>query len=243
MGLLKKIIATKGSPGASTSNEAKRKTREDIARQMYEENLFGYRDLVDKEKYQQALLDKVNAAREQYSKDGDLDSVISVFEEAFITADPPCGSSQWKLLVDYYLKAGLNDKAWSYLQKMSLDNAKELKENSSDEYALKRYFGTEEKISLQKARVLKKEKRFEYAIEFYLVAHVMRIGFGNSFDKGRFFKDIDSCANRLKWDDAKKEHLAYIVQQSARQKLYLNQSQIRSAYRAFLEDIRKENVE
>ena len=61
-------------------------SREDVEREMFEKNVMGYRDTKDHLDYQNALLDRVNRAREKYKEDGNLDAVIKELEYAFIAS-------------------------------------------------------------------------------------------------------------------------------------------------------------
>lgn len=101
-----------------------------------------YRATTDYLKQQQKLLDLMNSALEGYKKDKDLDKIIKVYEKIFIEADPPCESSKDVDLAKYYIRAGQNDKAWSYLNLL-----------------LTRPRTNERNIRQQQIRILKKEGR------------------------------------------------------------------------------------
>ena len=65
-----------------------------------------------------AAIKECREADEQYKSDGDIEKVISVYEKYF-TEKPEWGSFNFNLrLAKYYVKAGRNDTAWSYLNKM-----------------------------------------------------------------------------------------------------------------------------
>lgn len=101
-----------------------------------------YKVMHDSIVHQQKLTDLMNTALERYKKDKDLDKIIKVYEKIFIEADPPCESSKDVDLAKYYIRAGQNDKAWSYLNLL-----------------LTRPRSNEKKIREQQIRILKKEGR------------------------------------------------------------------------------------
>ena len=202
-----------------SKQKTKTPSREEIEREMYEKNLWGYKDKKDAIDYQNVLLARVNRAQAQYKADGDLNAVIRELEFAFIQSDPPCKTSQNMSLVDYYLKAGLRDKAWGYLNMRVSKNQAPL-----------------EKIRFAQARILKSEKKYSYAIEMYACGHLAKSAFNNTFQKDMFLRDIQSCANKLKWDDDKREYVAYLIQKSVDKRAYIEQPLITS-YRKFLTEI------
>lgn len=144
--------------------------------------------------YQNKLLGEVFEAKSRYEEDGDLDAVIEAFEAAFIKADPPCVSSQCFTLVDYYLKAGQNDKAWRYMNKLYTK--------------FPVYRG---RIRNLQAKILKKEKKYSDAIEMYMLCYLIRADGNNIFDKEKFLKTINVCANKLKLDESQRDQIAGIV--------------------------------
>ena len=168
--------------------------------------------------YQNELLSKVNAAREKYKKDGDLSAVIQVYEFAFIESDPPCKSSQCFLLLDFYLKADLNDKAWSYLNKLLTEE--------------KPHF---EKIRMYQARLLKKEKRWKDAIQMYMLEYLAKSEWKKTFDKEMFIKDIRSSINKLNWSVEDIISLSNLVEKQVKKKDYSEEKLIKS-YRKFLSE-------
>ena len=67
--------------------------KKEIEQDLYAKNK-SYRETKDWLDYQNSLLDRVNAAQKQFKEDNDLDAVIMELEYAFVTADPPCKTSQ-----------------------------------------------------------------------------------------------------------------------------------------------------
>lgn len=94
--------------------EKKTATKKQIEANLYRTSA-SYRQVKNSNDYQEKLLNRVNKANEKYRQDGDLNSIIRVYENAFIKANPPCVSSQCFNLVDYYVKAGRLEKALTYL--------------------------------------------------------------------------------------------------------------------------------
>ena len=169
--------------------------------------------------YQEKLLSKVNTAREKYKADGNLSDVIQVFEEAFYKADPPCTSTQCLLLVDYYLKAGQNDKAWGYLN-----------------YLLSKQLAPLEKIRFSQAKVLKKEGKHLDAIEMIMLGYLAKSQWNRTFQKDMFLKDVQPSKNKLKWDDDKVEYLASLIDDLVKQGIG-DEKILISQYRSFLSNI------
>lgn len=177
--------------------------RNDIEKSMYENNTMGYKDTKDHLDYQNSLLNKVNQAQERYKQDGNIDAVIKELEYAFITANPPCNSSQNLDLANYYIKAGQNNKAWGYLNMLE-----------------SKLLAPTEKIRLLQARILKKEKKWADAIEMYMLGYLAKSKWNNTFQKEMFQKDIQSSANKLGWDNTKIEQLSLMIEKQVKQKNY-----------------------
>lgn len=179
----------------------KKMTSEDIRAEMYKNNTMGYRDTKDRLDYQNSLLDKVNRANEQYKDD--INKLIEVYEFAFYKSDPPCASSQNLKLVDMYLKTNQNDKAWGYLNFLYAGN-----------------HAPKEKIRFLQAKILKKENKHIDAIEMFLLGYLKKSEWDNVFQKDMFLKDIAPSANKLKWNDEKREYLAHLVEKSVKLRNY-----------------------
>lgn len=216
MGLLdflkKKAEPQKINPSKTTPSA---QFRSEVERDMYEQNLCGYQDLKDSLDFQNRLLSRVNAAQQRFREDGDLDAVIKELEYAFIEADPPCKTSQNMDLVNYYLKAGQNDKAWGYLNRLLQRQDAPLKD-----------------IRFAQARLLKKEKKWADAIEMYMLGYLAKSEWNNTFQEEMFIKDIKSSANKLGWDDTIISKLAGIVKGFVSKRKYDEKSLIQE-YRKF----------
>lgn len=144
--------------------------------------------------YQDKLLSKVNAAREKYKADKDLESAIKEYEFAFIVSNPPCKTSQDIDLANLYIKAEQYDKAWGYLNQL----------------VLRRNYPDPEIKSYQ-ARILKKEGKYAYAIEMYAIEYYYKSIPNKPFQIDKFKKDVLSSAKKLGWNLEKIEEIAKIV--------------------------------
>jgi len=173
--------------------------KKEVEKEMYEKNLYGYRDMQDSLEYQNKLLNKVNAAQEKYKKDKDLDAVIKALEFAFIESDPPCKTSQNMDLADYYIKAGQNDNAWSYLNRLYVRKEALIKD-----------------IRFAQARLLKKEKKYADAIEMYMLGYLDKCLWNKTFQKEMFLKDIRSSVNQLGWNEEITEKLCQILEKQVK---------------------------
>lgn len=166
-------------------------------------------------KYQSELLGLVNQANAKFAEDGDLDSIIKVYEHAFYESKPPCNSSQNLKLVDFYLKKGYNDKAWGYLNFLTMTQAAPI-----------------EKIRHEQARILKKEKRHVYALEMIMYEHLHKYEWNNTFYRDPFIKDAGVCIRALKWEDIS-ETLADMIESQVKRQDY-DDSKLQASYYDFL---------
>lgn len=171
----------------------KKSLEEEVREEMCKNNIMGYRDRTDRLNYQQSLLDRVNAAAARCRQNHDLDAVIKEFEFAFIESDPPCHSSQNLDLANFYIKAGENDKAYHYLNRLI----------STQE-------APQEKAHLMQARILKKEKRYAESLKTYLIGHKEKY----TFNENVFFKDIAPIINKLGLEHIHMEYLSSLITES-----------------------------
>lgn len=153
-----------------------------------------YRQMQADLDYQNALLARVNAAREKYKVDKDLESAIKEYEFAFVNSNPPCRTSQDIDLANLYIKAGQYDKAWGYLNQL------QLRRNYPDP-----------EIRFYQARILRNEGKYAYAIEMFAIGYYYKSIPNNPFQTERFLKDISSSAKKLGWTEERKDGLAKIV--------------------------------
>ena len=191
--VVKPYVPTTSKPTKQKLTIPKPKFQNKIEREMYEKNIEGYRDLKDSLDRQDALLKFVFNAEDRYNKDGDLNAVIEDLEYAFIESKSPC-KAHCLDLVNYYCKAGQNDKAWGYLNLLYMERR------------IDPMF-----IRFEQAKILKKEKRWADAVEMYMLGYLAKCDRTN-FKKELFIKDIKSSANKLGWDDSIMNSLAQILE-------------------------------
>lgn len=175
-----------------------------------------YEKMKREEEYQNQLLSRVNAARERYQQDGNVNAAIKEYEYAFIKADPPCISSQCTKLVDLYMKAGQTDSAWSYLNLLS-----------------SRKGVHRDWVRLYQAKILKQEGKDKDAIDLYMRGHLLKAKSYGNFTRSTFLRDISAPARRLGLSKDDKEHLADILDAQIRKGSFSEQA-IRQESRDFL---------
>lgn len=144
--------------------------------------------------YQNDLLSRVNAAREKYKIDKDLNSAIKEYEFAFVHSDPPCKSSQAIDLADLYIKAEEYDKAWGYLNQLML-------RGEPHSPVIKFYF----------AKILKKQGKYDQAIEMYAIGYFYKSIPDQPFQADKFHKDISSSVKKLGWSQDKVDDITNII--------------------------------
>lgn len=175
-----------------------------------------YEKMIQEQEYQDSLLRRVNAARERYQKDGDVNAAIKEYEYAFVIADPPCISSQCTKLVDLYMKAGRTDSAWRYLNQIS-----------------SRKGVHRDWVRLYQAKIQKKDGKDKDAIDLYMRGHLLKAKSYGSFTRSTFLRDISAPARRLGLSKDDKEQLADILEAQINKGSFSEQA-IRQKYREFL---------
>lgn len=154
--------------------------------------------------YQDKLLTSVGEAREQYNTDNDIDKLISVYEYALITSNPPLRSDTHTMyLADLYIKSGQNDKAWGYLNSILFSHSE-----------------LTGKIRLAQCKILKKEKKYVDAMQMLMLSYLFNSKWNNTFRDAAFVKDATPIANKLKWDSGKIDILAQIISNQVKRKNY-----------------------
>ena len=196
----------------------KKASKASVEKEMYDKNMYGYRDLKDQLDHQEWLHSYIQKADSQYDKDQNLVDLISKYEHAFIKSEPPLKVS-WNLrLADYYILAGMRDKAWGYLIFLLLHD-----------------YAPRNRIRLYQAKVLKKEKKYLDAVEMYMLGHLAKSEWNNTYNENLFLKDIKSCANKLKWDSDMMCCLSDLIQQQVGRRNYAEDTLIRS-YRKIIKE-------
>ena len=195
----------------------KKKFRNDIERDMYKKNIAGYRELKDQVDYQDDLYERINAIHNKYKSVSDIEGYIDALEH-IITSDPESEKQVCLKLVDLYIKAGRNDTAWGYLNKLLIKN-----------------YDIKHKIRFEQARSLKKEKKYGDAILHYMLGYLDKSKWNNTFQADMFAKDIKSSANRLKWGDDRIRHLSSLIEKQVKKRNYDEEIIIKSYKRALEE--------
>lgn len=189
----------------------------DVEREMYENNVAGYRELRDGIDYQDSLLKIKHDADQQYEIDNDIDKLISVYEYVFLQCDPPLITSSDLALGDLYQKNNQNDKAWSYYNYLLQG-----KLNTSREH-----------IRFAQAKLLKKEKKYLEAIRMYCFGYVTIAQDVHYFNENKFIKEIGVCGRKLGWTPEMIAELATLIKSKAINKRY-SESSFNNDFKIFL---------
>lgn len=149
-------------------------------------NDSSFRKLTDDLLEQDQLLKIVNDAREQYSIDGDCEKAIVAYEKVMLHPTVPLKSNtHTSFLVELYMKAGQNDKAWGFLNSLI----------GTDRLPI-------EKIRSYQAKILKKENRHKEAIEMIMLEYLAKAECNRTFNREAFIKAIKPSTNKSELDDS-----------------------------------------
>lgn len=203
--------------------------KKDLEQQMLDQNMFGYRDRKEFLKQQEGLLRIACNAQERYKNDGDIDRAILEYEKVMIEADPPLMNAQSHalFLADLYIKKGLNDKAWGYLNMLQHEKLCPVSH-----------------VRAQQARILKKEKKHLDAIETILLQHWNRFVEMdyNFYNHNACMRDIGPSVRALKWSFEDQEKCASFVEFAVSLKKQGDEMTITNLYRKFVEEKQKEEI-
>lgn len=181
--------------GLCKSCASRQKRNETITEELYRKDP-AFRKLTDDLSEQDRLLEIVLKAHKQYSIDGDCEKAIVAYEEVMLHPTVPLNSNtHTSFLVDLYIKAGQNDKAWGFLNSLI----------GTDRLPI-------EKIRNYQAKILKKENRHKDAIEMIMLEHLAKAKWNGVFNKEAFLKAIKPSANKLKLDDSFAIELSNLIQ-------------------------------
>lgn len=150
---------------------------------------------------QNKVLAIYNAANEQYKKDKDINALIAAYEKAFVDSGIKWTHGGTIKLANLYIKTDQHDKAWGYLNSLSLYDPLNLDFLSE--------------IRLTQAKLLKKEKRYIPAIEMTMLGYLDEINQYRPFKKDKFENDIKTMAQKMNWDDEKIQKIEEIIVSSA----------------------------
>lgn len=158
---------------------------------------------------------RVKKAEEQYQRTGNINPLIREYETVLFKTD--CKIVPAGKLVDAYIKAGRNNDAWAYLNKLSATTNK----------------GTLSWIRLTQAKILKQEGRNSDAIDSYMRGHLFKASSWGEFTRSTFLRDISSPAHKLGLSKSDKEALADMVEKQALKKDF-NEQALRQKYITYL---------
>ena len=175
-------------------------------------------------KRQDKHLDKLTAAEEKYAEDGDINKIISVYEDVFIKEKSTLiTQSRWFKLADLYVKNGQNDKAWAWLNQLA---------GLHPDYMAK--------IEEKRYKILKKENKHLEDAMIHLMASVGYsegnagpLAYYNAYGRNKFLKEAPSLIKKLKWDESDIDKLEKILSCSISQKKF-DYNKMASGVKAFV---------
>ena len=127
-------------------------------------------------------------ANDDFKKDGDLNKKIAIYEK-YLLEKPEWNSFNFNLaLAKMYAKAGRNDTAWGYLNKMY--------QWAIDPTAIG---GDTAKIRFEQFKILKAEKKYKDAMVMLVSSYVINAYAvqGMYFNKDKFIKDAKTTAKGI----------------------------------------------
>jgi hypothetical protein len=181
---------------------------------------------IDQElKKQDKEFERLTKAETQYEKDNNIEKLISVYEDVFITQKSTLiTQSRWFKLVDLYLKAGQNDKAWAWLKQLSIQHPDYMN-----------------KIEDKRYKILKSEGRLFDA----MISLMASIGYssGNAgpavyyqeYGKKKFLNDAPPLIKKLKWAESDLNTLEEMLASTIGNTQFDYQT-LRKKYKAFLDN-------
>ena len=153
---------------------------------------------------QNRMLSELSKAEEKYKEDNDIGALIAVYERLFYMTEDPLRCSSDLRLADLYLKNKENDKAWGYLNYLSLGK-----------------LGTPlYKVRDKQARILKSEGRHKESIRFFLMAYLLKCRENSYPQREAFKKDIAVPAKKQGWSEIEVGQLADILDAYVRQRCF-----------------------
>ena len=169
-------------------------------------------------------LSRLIKAEEAYDNDQDIQKLISVYEDVFITQKSTLGSqSRWFKLVDLYMKAGQNDRAWAWLNQLAIQHP---------DYMYK--------IEDKRFRILNKEGRLVDAMLSlmasigYSEGNAGPLAYYQAYGKTKFLKAAPTLLKKLKWPTTDLDSLEAMLSSSIG-KTEFNYSSLREKYKRFIE--------
>ena len=136
-------------------------------------------------------------ADKEYQSDNDLEKRIRTYESVLLNKTRWNSFNKCMILDDMYLSAGMNDRAWGYLNQMSIWFATYPNPSA--------YLS---KIELARFKILKKEKRYPDALRTLLCYHCCYTDSGLGYRRERFISDAKVIAKKLSISDDRLTELA-----------------------------------
>lgn len=193
-------------------------SKDAIEKEMIDTN-SEYCKLMQSLEWQDQLITTVQKARVKYEEDKKIDDLIKSYEYVLLEANPPIKNmhSLPISLAELYRKNNQNDKAWGYLNNLILTHPDLL-----------------DKIRFEQCKILKSEKKYIEAMEMLMCGYLYKSKWNNTFNEKHFTKDATPISNKLKWDSAKIEYLAYLIKAQVDKQNYSEDTLIQN-YRKALE--------
>lgn len=155
-----------------------------------------FRKVTDDLDEQDRLLKILIEAREQYSADGDCGKAIAAYEKVMLHPAVPINSNtHTSFLVDLYLKAGQNDRAWGFLNSLI----------GTDRLPIERIRGYQ-------AKILSKENKHKDALEMLMLEFLAKAARSMTFNNEAFLKAIKPSIKKMKLDDTFANDLSNLIQ-------------------------------
>ncbi len=187
-------------------NEARKKQRDyaDRIRDEMKKKDPSYAKFCDDLEYQNKLLAEVNAARERFKVDKDIQAAIAVYERVLLHSTPPLKSNAHTMfLSNLYIQAEEYDKAWGYLNHLLITNP-------SLTYDIRK----------DQCRILKKEKKYVDAMQMLSLSYLAESKWNNTFKIDAFSKEATPIANKLGWNSENIKQIATCIQYHVGKKDY-----------------------
>lgn len=193
------------------------KRNEAVKEELYRKDP-SFRKVTDDLAEQDRLLKILLEAREQYSADGDCEKAIAAYEKVMLHPAVPINSnSHTSFLVDLYIKAGQNDRAWGFLNSLIGTGRLPL-----------------EKIRGYQAKILSKENKHKDALEMLILEYLAKAERSRTFNNEAFLKAIKPSIKKLKLDDAFANELSNLIQHHVKARNFDERSLITQYRNLFL---------
>ena len=199
----KKKPETTSRPTSKLSETQKKQIYQELRKSNSE-----FRRIDDCLKATDKSLEKILNANKQYKADKDLNKVLKVYEHELKEPTSPWGHNIPQKhamdLVDFYIKAGENDKAWSYLNWLTVQCPH-----------------LTSKIRFAQTKILKKESKYQDALLTLMSGYLVDAKDMNGrFNSTKFLKEATVITNKLKWDGSRVDELSEILRKMISNRCY-----------------------